>query len=152
MAIFFAGCDSARMYETNIDLKEEAWAVNDTLSFKFNVEDPSKKYNLLYNIRYTEDYPYYNLYVRHTLTDTVGNVLQTVNQPQNMDLFQSATGAPHGNGLSDTYDYRILVLQDYSFPHKGEYTMHVKQFMRENPLKGISAFGLRIEDASGATR
>ncbi|WMJ72768.1 gliding motility lipoprotein GldH [Cytophagaceae bacterium ABcell3] len=147
VTLSLAACDSSRIYETNVDLSEDAWSIEDSLSFNFEIKDPSKKYNILYNIRYTEDYPFYNLYISHSLTDSLGQKIPTTPQPQNMDLFRPTTGAPYGSGISDNYDHRILVLQDFQFPHKGKYHMHVHQFMRENPLRGVRSFGICVEEA-----
>ncbi|MFN6944852.1 MAG: gliding motility lipoprotein GldH [Cytophagaceae bacterium] len=145
--VLLSGCDPARVYETNREVSNDAWAINDTLRFDFEINKPDKKYNIFYNIRYTEDYNFYNIYISHTLRDSSGVPIATVNQPQNMDLFASTTGAPLGSGFSNSYDYRIKVLQDFTFPYAGMYSISLKQFMREDPLQGIRAVGIRIEEA-----
>lgn len=145
LTLFLNACDSDRVYEENADFQELKWLPGDSLVFDFSIQQASLPYDLLYDIRYSVNYPYYNLYVKHSLKDSAGHVLDT--QLMNMNIFDPKTGVPKGSGLGDIFDYRILFLKDYSFPYTGKYKLVVRQYMRDEPLKGIEAFGLRVEKA-----
>lgn len=146
LTIIFCSCDPARVYETNVKLDNQSWMMDDSLSYTFTIPDTTISYNLLYAVRYTKEYPFYNLYIKHSLRDSTGKVLNA--DLKNMDLFDPKKGLPYGSGMGDAYDYRILFLQNYEFPYAGSFTLTAKQYMREEPLKGIEAFGLRVEKAA----
>src|SRR5580700_3740638 len=88
---FLCACDKNRIYDRNIDFEKEEWKEKTALEFQFKVEDNAIPYNLLYNIRCTNTYPYYNLYIGYILTDSAGKEIKK-NIPQNMDLFNPTTG------------------------------------------------------------
>jgi len=146
LALITASCDKDRIFDRNIDFEKQEWKEKTRLIFKFKVKDNSVPYNLIYNIRYTNTYPYYNLYIGYILKDSAGKEIKK-NSPQNMDLFNSTTGKPSGNGLGDLFESYILGIPAYAFPYKGTFTFEVKQYMRKDPIEGIASFGLKVEKA-----
>jgi gliding motility-associated lipoprotein GldH len=139
----FTSCDSKRIYEASMDIGEDGWRETQVLEYKFEVQEASQPYNIFYTVRYSNNYPNYNLYVKDYIADTSGKVL--LEKLQGMDLFKPTTGAPYGSGFGGNLDYTILGLSNFKFPHKGLFTIKVKQYMRQDPLKGILAFGIRLE-------
>ncbi|MBX9850773.1 MAG: gliding motility lipoprotein GldH [Cytophagaceae bacterium] len=148
VVLFFTACDGARIYETNLDTDEDNWKAQDTLKFEFEVEDNNIPYRLSYNVRYKNDYPFYNLFTKYIIKDSSGKVLTTPALPEDMYLFDVKTGKPYGTGLGDIYDHRISFLKEYKFPYAGKYKLQVLQYMRDQPLPGIVSFGVRVEKAN----
>jgi gliding motility-associated lipoprotein GldH len=140
-------CDDSRIYDSTVKIKEGIWLEKDSLAFDFTVPEDIKGYNLFYNIRYNKDYPYHNLYIKHYLLDSAGK--QISSNLMNMDIFDPKTGKPLGKGLGDSFDYSVLFIGNYDFPYKGKYTLISKHYMRDEPLKGIESFGLKIEKVKG---
>lgn len=136
-------CNQQKVYEKNVEINDGAWRETQVLDFDFTIEDASKEYNVYYNIRYNQEYPNYNLYVKHSLSDTTGNLLHST--LQGMDLFKPTSGVAYGSGFAGNFDYKVLVIPKYRFPHPGKYFVKVRQYMRQNPLTGITAFGIGIE-------
>ena len=147
-SITLVSCDPERVYEVNKDLEEEDWKPSDTLSFDFEISDSKAAYNLYYNVRYSSEYPFYNLFTKYFILDSTGTVLKTPKLPEDMYLFDVKTGKSLGSGIANTYDKQISFLKDYTFPYNGKYTVKVMQYMRNKPLPGIYSFGLRVEKAS----
>jgi gliding motility-associated lipoprotein GldH len=151
--LFFAisyhlsSCDESRIYEDNIDIKDLNWEKEKSLEFDFIIEEPDQLYNLYYNIRYTNTYPYYNLFTRYFIYDSSGKEIKSIPLPDDMYLFDPKTGEPYGSGIGDIYDHRISFLKDYKFPYSGKYKARIFQYMRKDSLPGIVSFGLRIEKA-----
>jgi len=143
---FLTSCDQNKIFDRNVDLEKQEWKEKERLIYTFRVEDNNIPYNVFYNVRYTNTYPYYNLYVGYILKDSVGKEIKK-NVPQNMDLFNPVTGEPYGKGLGDLFELSILGVPNFKFPTKGLYTMQVKQYMRKDPIAGVASFGLRIEKA-----
>jgi len=143
--IFLIGCDTSRVYELNIDLEDNFWKQDHMPTFQIEIPDADQSYNVYYNIRNTISYPYYNLYLKHILEDSISNVIST-----NLDeliLFDEKTGRPLGSGLGDIFEHQIPVLVNYQFSNKGKYTLKVQQFMRLDSLPHIMSVGIRVEKA-----
>lgn len=147
IATLFAllACDKQRVYEKNIDLTGNQWYIDTIPSFTFRIDEPSRPYNIYYNIRNAVTYPYYNLYVTYYLQDSTGKAISS--HLQNLTLADAKTGKPLGNGLGDIFDHQILSLKNYQFPHAGTYTFRIKQYMRQDPLPLIVSVGVRVEKA-----
>ena len=63
--------DPQRVFEKNIDLNDNLWLADSAIQFEFEIDQPELSYHLYYNIRNSISYPYHNLYVRHTLEDSL---------------------------------------------------------------------------------
>lgn len=148
LLMLFACSDPLRVYEQNIDFSEKLWLADSVAQFEFEITESDLAYNLYYNVRNTISYPYHNLYVRHTLEDSLGVALSSA--LQNMDLFDPLTGAPLGDGLGDIFDHRILAISNQRFPENGLYRFKVQQFMRQDSLPLILSVGLRVEKVVSA--
>ncbi len=125
------------------DLDSNAWNENQELAFEVSIPDASVPYKLYYTVRYDNDYPFYNLYINRTLSDSSGKFLNK--KLQGMDLFKSSTGIPMGSGMGSKKDYLIISEDKYIFPYAGKYTVKLKHYMRQENLPGISAVGFRID-------
>jgi gliding motility-associated lipoprotein GldH len=134
--------DPSRVFEKNIDLPENIWLADSVATFEFEIKDAEVEYDLYYNIRNSLSYPYHNLYIRHTLEDSLGNMINSA--LQNMDLFDPITGKPLGEGLGDIFDHRILAISNQKFPRDGWYRFKMQQFMRQDSLPLILSVGLRV--------
>jgi gliding motility-associated lipoprotein GldH len=143
----FLSCNEQRVYENNVDIEEGSWNKKDTIKFEFEIPDPNLSYNLYYTVRYSNEYPFHNLFARYILIDTAGQVLRSPELPEDMLLFEVKTGKPYGSGIGDIYDQKISFLPNFKFPYKGKYSLKVMQYMREEPLPGIESFGIRVEKA-----
>lgn len=147
MLITFSACDKSRVYEQNIELNNEGWYIDSVLTFSFNIQDTNLKYNIYYNIRNANTYPFYNLYTRYYLEDSIGSTLSTY--LYEMFLMDSKTGQSLGSGIGDIFDHRFELLMDHKFNTAGTYKIIIKQYMRQDPLHGILAVGIRVEIDDG---
>jgi gliding motility-associated lipoprotein GldH len=140
------GCDSNRVFERYEEFKDKAWKIQEPAVFEFRISDVSKKYNVLYNVRNSLDYPFARLFIEYTLTDSTGAELSK--KLISNYLFDQKTGRPLGrSGLGDVYDHQFLLLQNQSFQNTGEYQIRLEQFNRLDTLTGILAIGVRVETA-----
>jgi gliding motility-associated lipoprotein GldH len=145
MVLLLIACDSSRVYELNNEFENRIWIADSTQNFAFNITDSTSAYNLYYNLRNSASYPFRNIYVRYSLKDSSGNVLQT--DLVNGQLFESISGKPLGEGLGDVFDHQFSILEEYSFPGTGLYTIELNQYMRRDTLPEILAVGVRVEKA-----
>jgi len=144
ISILLCGCDSRRIFEDNMEFRERNWKITEPVQFEFQIDDASKKYNLLMNIRNSLDYPYARIFVNYNLLkqDSVSLSKKMIAEY----LFDQKTGKPFGtSGLGDIYDHQFPILRSYSFEKTGLYKIKLDQFMRMDTIPGILAVGVRVE-------
>jgi gliding motility-associated lipoprotein GldH len=139
-------CNKGRVFDQSVDIDEAQWKVAEALNYDVVIEDPAKEYNVSYYIRYNNEYPFYNLYMTHTLLDSSGK--EIFHKLRGMDIFDSKSGEPLGGGFGNVYARDILAFGKYKFPYKGRYTVKLVQSMRKDPLPGITSVGLKIEESN----
>jgi gliding motility-associated lipoprotein GldH len=143
LAYCISACDDSRVFEKNVDFDERFWLVNNTPEFEFEITDTSTNYNLYCNIRNSLSFPFSQMYLDYTLTDSTGAPVQK--KMIEAYLFEKS-GKPQGNsGLGDIYDQRIPLLQNFHFANPGLYKVRFEQKMRTDSLQGVLAVGLRVE-------
>ncbi len=130
------------------DFKNNAWSIDSTQSFTFEITDVSKSYDFYYLVRNATVYPFYNLYIKRSLTDSTGKAMS-----KSMDeliLFDAKTGKPFGSGLGDIFDHKFKIksLSNYRFKQAGKYTFSIQQNMRQDPLVGVMSVGVSVEPIS----
>jgi gliding motility-associated lipoprotein GldH len=140
-------CDSDRLYEQNIILKERYWRVDEPLAFDFHIDDPSQRYSIYYNVRNSLEFPYARLFVQYTLSDSVGTTI--ANKSNAQYLFDQKTGKPFGqSGIGDVFDHQFLIIEKYKFNQPGKYQLKIEQYNRQDTLRGILSVGFRLEKTS----
>jgi gliding motility-associated lipoprotein GldH len=144
IVFFLFSCDNNRLFDQNFDFSETGWPTTSKPTFEVNIADNSIPYTLLCNIRHSSDYPYSRIFVRYTIADSTGNVIEK--KLTSGFLFDPKTGAPLGStGIGDVYDIRILLEEKLLFPFTGKFNIMLEQQMREDPLAGIFSAGIRLE-------
>jgi len=133
----------ALVTEEKIDMPDAYWVQKSQIDFPFEITDSKASYKMFYQIRYNNDYPYYNLWVNRILLDENGNMISK--KLQGMDLFNAGTGEPYGAGFGNFFDYKILSDSIQHFPKNGKYTLRIEQNMRIDTLQGVSSVGVEIE-------
>lgn len=136
--IFISSCSEHRVYEEFHWLDAENWNEKDSVIFDLRDVNTLKGKSLI-AIRFNEDYPYSNCYLRLISKDSSQQVLQ--NKLVNIPIFHSKSGQPLGKGFGNTftkYDTIPFDLQEEtSF-------LVIRQYMRQEYLEGIEAVGLKI--------
>lgn len=136
-------CNSNRVFERNVKFPERIWLKDSAALFTFEITDINTHYKFYFNLRNTILYPYQNIYLSYSLQDTLGNEFD--NELTNINLFDSRTGKPLGQGMGDIFDHQYLVIDDYQFNNPGMYRFSIKQYMRMDSLPEIMSVGLRVE-------
>src|SRR5882672_409035 len=147
LSILLCGCDSKRIFEDNVEFRDRNWKIAEPVQFEFQIDDASKKYNLLMNIRNSLDYPYARIFVNYDLQKQDNSSLNK--KMISEYLFDQKTGKPFGaSGIGDIYDHQFPILKSYSFEKAGAYKITLNQFMRMDTIPGILAVGIRVEKAA----
>ena len=143
-AFALASCDSNRVYETNKDFDDGFWPMKDTARFVFTIDDTTKRYNVLINVRNTSDYETARLYMNYSLADSSGRTLNK--KLLELFLFDRKTGEPFGeSGIGDIFEHQFLTESSKHLTYKGRYTIQLNQAMRADTLAHILSVGTRVE-------
>jgi gliding motility-associated lipoprotein GldH len=140
--LILGACDYSAVYKDYVDIDNGVWHVDSVPTFEFTIVDPTKEYQVDYNIRYTVEYPFRNLYITYSLEDSTGNVLQS--DLQEINLFESKTGEPLGKGLGDIFNIEVRGISPLKVDAAGEYTIKLRQFMRRETLDAIMSVGIVV--------
>lgn len=131
-------CSEDRAFEEFHSFELLRWEEKDTVNFDLQSLKEIKGKKLV-GVRFSEEYPFSNCYIRIIGRDTAGNVLD--NKLINVPLFDSKSGKPRGKGFGNSYTtYDTL-------PFKlSEQTRELAfiQYMRQESLPGLEAIGLKI--------
>ena len=138
-----AACDSSRVYEDYVDLKEAFWHADSIKSFEFDIEDTTRRYSLYATFRNASSYPFYNLYYQYSLTDSLDSLI--IEELKEVEFFNPKTGEPYGSGLGDMFDHKVTLQEDFRFSKTGLHAIKLQQFMRRDTLPFIMSVGARVE-------
>jgi gliding motility-associated lipoprotein GldH len=119
-----------------------SWEKEKEYYFTFMIDDNTVPYNITFEIRNNNLYPYQNLWIFYSEEQPFGPLLRDTMECVLADDY----GKWKGEGIS-LFQSGFPVRTNYRFPIKGQYTFSFRQGMRDNDLRGIQEIGLRIEQA-----
>ena len=118
------------------------WDKKKELLFTMNIEDTSTPKNIIFVVRNNNEYPYSNLRVISVLKKEG----QKSAKPDTLNyILAKPNGEWIGSGFGDTKEILFQYRPSYHFPSEGKYSIEVQQAMRQDNLKGIEDFGVKIE-------
>ncbi|HAH37352.1 MAG TPA: gliding motility lipoprotein GldH [Algoriphagus sp.] len=139
LSLCLYSCSGDRLYEDYISVNETSgWNQYDSLSFVIG-DLPIQDKKPIIGIRFTENYPFSNFYMRVISKDSTGQI--TENRLINIPLFDSKSGEPLGTGFGSTYtkfDTMPFQLKE------GTQSIVLLQYMRQENLPGIESAGIKI--------
>ncbi len=134
-------CNSNRIFDSNVELKDNNWYINNRPTFYIDVKDTISNHSIYLNIRNTGNYKFSNIFILLTIQGP-----QSKAETQRFEFkLAEADGKWLGSGLGDIYSNQIKMIPNIRFPKKGVYSFSLEQDMRENPLSGIEDVGIKIE-------
>ena len=134
-------CDSNRVFEEQIPLKNEVWNVNNQLKFNVTISDLLSRYNVYLNVRNGREYPFSNLFLFMNTVSPDGHVGRDTIELTLADY----DGRWLGSGMGNVKFSRFLFQKDVQFKQTGTYRFELEHAMRIRDLRGITDIGLRIE-------
>lgn len=142
LELLLSSCNKNVYYSDIQTLPKETWKTSEPLTFTMEIKDSMAYYNMFINLRNTTDFETQNFYVfmkttypdGHTEQDTLGFIL--------CDKFGKWTGKGQGR----IKDNKFLFQPKVRFPFNGKYSFTVTQGMRTDKVKGISDFGITLEN------
>jgi len=139
--LFCSSCDKNQLYEKNLEIAKDTWFTTDVKTFAVMIDDTLVPYRFYINVRHANWYPFNNLWVRFSATCPDGT---TSEEKLQLKLSNDDQTGWLGDGLGDIYDLRCPVTPKIR-REKGKYVFQIQQVMRQDPLPGLMAVGLRVE-------
>lgn len=134
-------CDRSHFYKTSITLEGSNWSYNDTLSYNVNIRDTSIRYDIGLEIVHTTDFAYQNLYVQIVTMFPDGELLT---QTLPID-FADYTGLWYGNCRGELCQLRVVLQENAIFDQIGNHSFKVMQYMRIDPVPGITEVAMLLD-------
>lgn len=134
-------CGENHFYKTTMEILDSSWAYEDTLSYTFQIEDTTARYDIGLEISHQADYEYQNLYVK-ILTRFPDQKLLSQTLPID---FADNTGKWYGDCRGDRCVVHVQLQQNAIFDQIGSYRFQIAQFMRVNPVRGIESTALILD-------
>lgn len=148
VAVFFlslSGCSwLSGGFQQKTDLSADGWRSNEELQFNIPISADQQKQDVHLFVRCEDGYSYSNLYVLYVLKGPDGREVKR--RLLNLPLYDATTGRPLGSGTGGINDVTILGVHDEVFAKPGTYTLSIRQYMRDNPLKGIQSLGVHVHN------
>ena len=138
LVLLLSSCGKDRVFEEYHSFETTNWEESDSVKFDLTTLDSLKGQAIL-GVRYTEDYPFSNCYIKVIYRDSSKVVL--VDSLWNVPIFDKQTGKPIGDGFGNTF----TTYDTLSFPLPAS-TREVilLQYMRQPQLEGIEAVGFKV--------
>lgn len=146
--LMLVGCDKNRVFDTYESIESIGWHKDSIQEFELPIMDSIAEYNMYFNIRNSNDYPFSNLYVISTIEYPNGK-----NQVDTLEYEMALLdGKWLGEGGSSIKESKLWYKENFKFKEDGKYKISIAQAMRKNGsvdgitfLKGITDVGLRVE-------
>lgn len=142
VTILLIGCNAPTLVDREIAIPEYGWIWADSLEWTFTVEDTLAIYNLELAIAHNKSYRHQNCYVQfHTVFPAGERISQVVS----LEL-QSGAGRWLGKCRGEHCHITIPIQENAFFNQTGIHAIRLEQYMRQDSLRGLEAFHLRIVD------
>jgi gliding motility-associated lipoprotein GldH len=141
MVVVVIACDSKRVYEEHMALKNGVWNVKNELQFNVTISDVISQHNVYLNVRNGQEYPYSNLFMFLNTVVPDGHIARDTIELTLADY----DGRWLGSGMGSVKFSRFLFRKNVKFEQEGKYRFSLEQAMRVSELNGIYDIGLRIE-------
>ncbi len=116
---------------------QNCWNVNDSLHFSHNITQPESA-AIAIAATYNEDYAFQNIYLRLSLKSPSGKASSYIV----LDTLMDKMGKWRGDaGKTHTLYMDTLRL---NLSEKGQYEIHIAQYMRKDTLCGIESIGVNV--------
>lgn len=143
--------EEGKVFDQYQNLDNGSWSATDTLYFELPKFDPADNYNIFFNVRNDEEYPFSNLFVVTYLDSPNGHVLIDTLEYE----MAKPTGEWLGVGMGSIKESKLWFKESFQFKDSGNYRIRVRQAMRKNgepeglqALKGITDLGLEVQQVT----
>ena len=147
-ALLLIACDQNRVFDNYNPIQNVGWHKDSIQQFVLPEMDSLKPYNVYFNIRNNNKYPFSNLFVIASMDFPNGK--------KQVDTLEYQMALPNGEWLGEggasMLENKLWFKENFQFKEKGNYKISIVQAMRVNGsatgityLKGVTDIGIRVE-------
>lgn len=149
---FCSSCqDKSVIAEAYHDLPKGVWSYDSIAAFRFSHQElENVPMRLDVHVRYSDLYPFYNLYIRYTLLSGADTLIKdkiadlTLMHPDSGEPF-GVTSRATGSGPGSLFLVSVPVEKNLSFLNRTDScTLLISQYMRADSLPGIYGIGYKL--------
>ncbi len=137
--LLFNACERAVVYEQYQAIENTLWSKEKIYFFTFDIADASVPYDIFFEVRNNNLYPYQNIWLFCSEEAPIGDLKRDTVEYFLADDY----GKWKGQGIS-LFHSSFLLRKNYKFPIEGQYTLGIRQGMRKDSLPGIQEIGIRL--------
>lgn len=141
--ILISSCDNNRVFEAYKEIPQSNWSKDSLVTFDIPVTDTIQNHNLYINVRNDISYNFSNLWLFVKINEPGGTAVTDTLEV----LLADQSGRWLGDGFGGIKNQQIAYKGNVFFPISGDYKIVIQHGMREEPLKGITDIGFRVEKA-----
>jgi gliding motility-associated lipoprotein GldH len=123
LSTLFFSCEKNVAYEQYQAIESSSWGKDKRYYFTFNVDSIGVPYDISFQIRNNNLYPYQNIWLFYSIEPPVGEMVSDTTNCKLADEF----GKWYGDG--------------------GQYTFAFRHGMRDSVLNGIQEIGIKVEQS-----
>jgi gliding motility-associated lipoprotein GldH len=139
-----ASCRDGIVYHQYKEINNVFWGKDEVYFFTFRVDDTTTPYDILFEVRNDNWYPYQNLWVFCSETPPHPAPMK---QDTLECMLADEFGKWYGKGIA-LHQLSFPLRTGYTFPTEGEYTFSFRQAMRNDNLRGIREIGLCVRPSN----
>lgn len=139
---FLVSCQPENRWLLIKDFPQIKWAKDSAVRFTIQVDEPVKNLDFIYQVQYTDDYPFENIWLDYVISEPSGKTI--AHSRDNLVLFEPKSGRPLGTGTSERRFLDAYFLRNISLSQTGAYQITINHYMRTDSLSGIQSIGLKI--------
>lgn len=140
LLFFLLSCGPTPHFSERIELNPEGWPEAQPISFTAAIPDSSTVYNLHLIVDHSTSYRYENIYLK---IKTIFPDRPEKEEQLNINL-ATKIGEWVGDCSGDNCKCKVYLLENFKFPTPGDYTFQLKQYTRNEELKGINSMKLEL--------
>lgn len=134
-------CSQSTITHQYESIPQDGWNRDNILNFDVAIDSIQSECNIDIELNYNNKYPYRNLYLFVSATDSVASKI--FSDTLNITLADEY-GKWLGDGWGSSYQQVENYKKNYKFPSSGNYNIHIQQGMRDNTVKGIEKVGVKV--------
>jgi len=140
LPLLLIGCKGNNVFTGSERVDEDGWRMDSIYSFKFDIKDTTKAYQIKFLVRNTPAYKYQNLWLFVKKVDP-----DFVSKSDTVQMFLADDfGNWLGSGLGSIYSGEYLYKDSMHFSQPGTYQYFIRHGMRTDSLEGIHDIGLSV--------
>lgn len=141
--LIISSCGSDQVYKKHHKFEKNTWKrMNDDVVFEVDIEDNSRKYDIIIPIRHASFYPHQFIEIGFNIYSPEGQASYS----ERKIYLKDPEGNWKGKGMGDIWDFDYTYFEGYTFNEAGEYTIELQNLTGNNIfLPGVMEIGLIIK-------